>query len=396
MHIGFRTSGGRGEYELVGRHGTLSARELDGWSLSWKLHGTEIYASGLLVQSGDSGKPRLRRHASNLNVPQVGRQMGSLLLLRPIRTAENLADSEPVICNRGYLLTRIGLGPEMSFDETTKNMVALPTYVQIKNNVAEQTIWVDQRWATIEQLHELVLEQELLDLSDPVVQLIDQHRLALEQGPATNEAVTVTNRIIRWLDNADVPLPGSGTEYVRNSILGNDASERVATAAPIALELLAADDIPMRIQSAREMRVSNVRGASGARFSRLVRDAWKHTCAFCGLRLPNNGPIGSGVDAAHILPWSRFDLDRVDNGICLCKLHHWAFDQMLLAIGHAGGEYFIQGTVLLELVERREREILARVAGQIPQGRLPESPTFWPNPAFIEELYRGINLTLYA
>ena len=37
MHIGFRTSGGRGEYEVVGNHTGYSALSLEGWTfqLRW-------------------------------------------------------------------------------------------------------------------------------------------------------------------------------------------------------------------------------------------------------------------------------------------------------------------------------------------------------------------------
>ena len=51
----------------------------------------------------------------------------------------------------------------------------------------------------------------------------------------------------------------------------------------------------------------------------------------CGLHLPRTSVNASaGVDAAHILPWADYDLDHVCNGICLCKHHHWAFDEGLL------------------------------------------------------------------
>ena len=37
MHIGFRRSGGRGEYEVVGSHSGFSAISLEGWTfnLAW-------------------------------------------------------------------------------------------------------------------------------------------------------------------------------------------------------------------------------------------------------------------------------------------------------------------------------------------------------------------------
>ncbi|WP_428118144.1 HNH endonuclease [Candidatus Poriferisodalis sp.] len=320
--------------------------------------------------------------------------MGALLLLRPRRDAENLADSIPVMCKQGYLLTKIGLGPDIQFDDRDRAIVASPTYVSIKNEIAEQTVWFDQRWAVVEQLHQLVLDNELPDLPNRIVELLDQHRLALELGPASVEAIKTTSRIFRWLDSVEIALISRGRNYVRNLILGTDDGDGISSAIPITLDQLALDDIPMRIQRAGEMRLSNIRGSSGARFSKEVRRVWDDTCAFCSLRLPGDGTIGSGVDAAHILPWRHFDLDRVDNGVCLCKLHHWAFDQMLLAIRHKGGKYYVEGTVLLERIGTRERDRIASVVGEIPHELLPSLVEHRPNPVFIERFYAGIDLTL--
>lgn len=401
MHIRFRTSGGRGEYELVGHHITrdgqsVSARDMEGWSLTWSLHDSNTFESGLLVKSGDSGKPRLRIRPEYRNAPQVGRQMGSLLLLRPTRSNDHLSELEPVIGSPSYQLSKIGLGPDILLDAADKTITVTPTYVQIHNEVAEQTIWVEQRWEAVDQLHQMILEQELPDVDVELAAFIDQHRISLEQGPANPETATVTQRIFRSLDKRDNPHVGTGPHFVHNLVFGVDLEEVASPTAPTTLDHLALDDIPMRIQSAREMRLTNVRGATGARFSRQVREAWDHTCAFCGMRLPNTNPIRSGVDAAHILPWSHYELDRVDNGLCLCKMHHWAFDQMLLTIRHLDGRYFVEASVLMDLIEPSERESLSQVCGEIAQERLPSRPNQRPNPVYIDELYQGINLEYYA
>jgi putative restriction endonuclease len=38
------------------------------------------------------------------------------------------------------------------------------------------------------------------------------------------------------------------------------------------------------------------------------------------------------VDGAHIKPFSQFYDDRIDNGLSLCKNHHWAFDRFWFSI----------------------------------------------------------------
>lgn len=67
-------------------------------------------------------------------------------------------------------------------------------------------------------------------------------------------------------------------------------------------------------------------------FRRVIVDAYKHTCSFCGIRVIT--PDGhTAVAAAHIVPWSHSHIDDPRNGIALCGLHHWLFDQGLVCIG---------------------------------------------------------------
>jgi len=62
-----------------------------------------------------------------------------------------------------------------------------------------------------------------------------------------------------------------------------------------------------------------------AAFRKVVVSLYEQRCAFCKLRIisQNNQNI---VDGAHIKPFSEFRDDRFDNGVALCKNHHWAFD----------------------------------------------------------------------
>ena len=68
-----------------------------------------------------------------------------------------------------------------------------------------------------------------------------------------------------------------------------------------------------------------------AAFRRVVVSVYEHRCAFCGLQVLNS--LGQNiVDGAHIQPFSQFYDDRIDNGLSLCKNHHWAFDRGWFAI----------------------------------------------------------------
>lgn len=39
------------------------------------------------------------------------------------------------------------------------------------------------------------------------------------------------------------------------------------------------------------------------------------------------------IDAAHLIPWSESHDDRPQNGMALCKNHHWVMDKRLIAPG---------------------------------------------------------------
>lgn len=66
-------------------------------------------------------------------------------------------------------------------------------------------------------------------------------------------------------------------------------------------------------------------------FRRVVVIAYTHQCAVCGLRIltPESH---TAVDAAHIVPWSVTFNDNPRNGMALCQLCHWIFDEGLLSI----------------------------------------------------------------
>ena len=66
-------------------------------------------------------------------------------------------------------------------------------------------------------------------------------------------------------------------------------------------------------------------------FLQMIRDAYDECCAVCGIRreTPNGQPE---VEAAHIKPVSDGGPDTLENGLALCRLHHWAVDNGWLAI----------------------------------------------------------------
>ena len=66
-------------------------------------------------------------------------------------------------------------------------------------------------------------------------------------------------------------------------------------------------------------------------FRKAIVRIYEHRCAFCGVRLITIDGH-SVVEAAHIIPWSLTHNDDLYNGMALCKLCHWTFDEGLLGV----------------------------------------------------------------
>ncbi|WP_228282436.1 HNH endonuclease [Rubrobacter tropicus] len=64
-------------------------------------------------------------------------------------------------------------------------------------------------------------------------------------------------------------------------------------------------------------------------FRRAVVTAYRHRCALCGIRVRTLDGH-TAVAAAHIVPWSETRDDRPANGMALCRMCHWVFDEGLM------------------------------------------------------------------
>ncbi|WP_330239254.1 phosphorothioated DNA-binding restriction endonuclease [Streptomyces sp. NBC_00525] len=68
------------------------------------------------------------------------------------------------------------------------------------------------------------------------------------------------------------------------------------------------------------------------RMRERVLVAYEYRCAFCGY----DGRIGAlpvGLEAAHVRWWAFEGPDDIENGLCLCSLHHKLFDRGVLGVG---------------------------------------------------------------
>lgn len=66
-------------------------------------------------------------------------------------------------------------------------------------------------------------------------------------------------------------------------------------------------------------------------FRQAIVIAYDHRCATCGIRVRTSDGR-TVVEAAHIIPWSESRNDHPTNGLALCKLCHWCFDEGVVGI----------------------------------------------------------------
>jgi putative restriction endonuclease len=97
------------------------------------------------------------------------------------------------------------------------------------------------------------------------------------------------------------------------------------------LEMLNSLDRRFKLEEAPGVDARYHTEARSTAFRRQVLRAYDHTCAFCGVRLLT--PEGrTAVEAAHIVPWTHSHNDDPRNGLALCGLHHWTFDEGLVTL----------------------------------------------------------------
>ena len=112
-------------------------------------------------------------------------------------------------------------------------------------------------------------------------------------------------------------------------------------------------------------------------FRKVIVRIYDHRCALCGIRMltPEGHTI---VEAAHIKPWHKSYDDRPINGLALCRLCHWSFDEGLMSVGK-------NYEVLVSNRVRTDRNIpghMMTLTGR-PIFR-PEDEVYWPGLENIE------------
>jgi putative restriction endonuclease len=391
VEIHKRSSHGRGEYELAGAVSGLSTSDLLDLSLVIDTESSlGTIETGVVVRS-QGGKPRLR--LTGQNGIHIQRQIEALLLMpKSTRDETQLVGGQPVVLADRYVLRRVAVvDAQINGSIATLKLGAIDCI----NDSGTHQIDFKNRIRDILRLYDNAMEFPIA-----VSSALSQHK---HQVTATHSVGKSTEVLVKEIIRA-------AEEAARDSdaalIVGEDP-------VPLLLDLLRSKptieippiseidptDIEIRRRVADRWRMQKDRGPASAKFRREVRLAYRSTCLFCGLCLPTSETVRlPGVDAAHIVPWSQFDADMVSNGLCLCKLHHWAFDQYLLAIKHdAFSGYEIVVTQIARVAFASEPSVIASlqaVSGPINIGRLPDNPADWPRPQFLSQLYEDLRVDL--
>jgi putative restriction endonuclease len=379
MRIALRTSGGRGEYELAGRQGQIGVEDLLGRDLLFELT-PEITIDGHSAARRVQGKPRIRLDDPREYYHAYTFLAGSLLMPQPKRALKETT-RDPDFVRRGqYAVTGIDI------DVASIGPAAVdlrPTTLWISNAAGlSRSVVVAQRMALVQTLWDKARMS-----STPIAAYVRNHETAVVSGNHQQIKETA-EALCQELQNDGDVLDELTAQ------LGLEGAETGVSSATSAVSEVGLDDEIDPKDAARraiaQWRKSVVRSAEGKAFAQKVRIAYGNRCAFSGDVLPKLPHTASaGVDGAHILPWARYELNTVKNGLCLNKLCHWAFDAGVLRLDFSAGDYIVS-------VPDRVRDegvpvgmtlgYFENLQGVISADRLPENPADHPAPAYLKQL----------
>ncbi len=385
MRITFQPSGGRGEYELsdYAPNGLMPSDLLE---LSVRLLIGEFVLDTGVKLTKAQGKYRLRRVYSQGAYPQVQIQLANLLLMpHPIREEPQMGGGELVLQNSSYIIKNIQFGNVVYTPETSFFTAEVLT-VECKNQTIEaEQVATLKRMADIEKIW-----KQRSAFPPDIASLLSQHEEYVKATlPIPQAATTLVQQLQNHMErySSEIEIPYTATTDVVPALLS--ALGEILEEMPTSLDQIEPEQMELRFRERKKWQIwASRRGAASVRFRKEVRTAYQQRCVMCGNRFPatkcNDKP---GIDAAHILPWAVYDLDKIYNGVTLCKLHHWAFDEGILLIVSRGGKYYIE---LSEAAKNNLREpefsidYLQQVVGEIPRRYLPAKTTDWPDSNLLE------------
>lgn len=393
MRITFQPSGGRGEYE-VSDYAPNGLKPSDLLGMFVRLGLGKMVLDTQVKLTKDQGKYRLRVFPQREH-PQVPIQLANALMLPPpVRQENRMAGGELVLQNSSYIIKNIQFG-EVSYADNDPFFTAEILTIDCKNQTIEgEQVAVLKRMADIETIW-----QRKDKFPPDIANLLTQHEAYVNAGrPIPKSASSLIEKLQKQMErySIELELPYVSTTDVVPALLA--ALGEIVEEMPLPLEQIEPEQVTLRLRERIKWQVwARRRGATSVRFRKEVREAYHSRCIMCGGCFPTT-PLNEkpGVDAAHILPWAVYDLDEIYNGVCLCKIHHWAFDEGLLLIAFREGKYYI------ELSENAGRflsgtvfslDVLRQVVGEIPENRLPAKSADRPGPSLLIKRNEEFKLT---
>lgn len=385
LRISRRTSGGRGEYEISGvlADGLRSA-DLENYLLSFEFpNDILIHSRVRVVKQG--GKLRLRMADVDI---QVQKQLATVFMMPdPARQTLALGAGEPVLQEGAYAIEHIEVARAAVIPPEN---VVLAVNKVIALNRSHQAHEIDLRDRAM-LLEEVWNRRD--EFPDEIATRLQQHEAIVRGGQvdyATQRIVTEIQRIVSER-SADL-----GIVYTARGDVLVKLAESLNYQVPkplLIVDEVDPEDIDLKKRTVKDWkRWANARGPASAKFKQEVRKAYSSTCFICGAHFPkttyNSTP---GIDAAHIMPWNEYELDEVFNGLSLCKLHHWAFDEAIIMIRYEDGRYISEmpeeaSSEIEESDTEFSLDLLRKVLGIIPVARLPKERAQWPHPHLLETL----------
>lgn len=384
MRISRRPSGGRGEYELSGALPGLRAAQLEGCAISLELPKRLLIHSRVrMVRQG--GKPRLRRFGVDI---QIQKQLaGAFLLPDPARQLSALGAGEPVIQEGAYAIEHIEINRALRVTADTA-VLRINEITVLNRSHSGEDLDLRERAALLEAVW-----NRRGEFPDDIAGLLEEHERIVRSGYIDSACQALVFRLQKMVSerSSDLGIVYSHREDVLPKLA--EALNYQVAQPLLVIDDVDPEDIELKKRTVREWkRWANARGPASARFKQQVRNAYRATCIFCGAHFPST-PYNAtpGVDAGHILPWSDYELDEVFNGLCLCKLHHWAFDEALIRLRYVNGDY------LSEMPPDAREQVmtadpyfsidnLEQHLGIIPARRLPQDRRHWPRRELLEML----------
>lgn len=383
MRIALRTGAGRGAYELAGKQGEYSASALFDKEMFYELT-PNLVIPGYAVPALRQGKPRIKLDDDRgKDAAHFYLLLAALLLLPEPRREFRKTGGSTLLADKAYSMTVIKIDVVTVAPFRT---VVRPTEILLQNAQGRS-----ESMDFVSRMSRIIGVWDVANNTDSrLAELLRHHQAVFQASKVSHLAIRKAAKLI--LDYLGI---GSDPLLDIESRLGLDQGIKIEELVPISHteEFGINDVVPpeiAQIENVRKWRKAAARDSAAHRFSLVVKEYYRDTCLFTGQRLPKlNSILSSGVDAAHILPWASHGINSINNGICLSKQSHWAFDSGVIkfSFDRSSDQYIISipETVFTEAGEAGfSLAPYQEMVGAIPSERLPTNPDLWPNPDYID------------